>query len=103
MSLPDVTRADILKIMDAKTRDMAIVVFDLGLWNTVRNFAGTNFMFDAPESIYEVDKHPLVAKYGHSGASFGLYMRQVQSFARKRNGIAAPQPLEVNSKPVALH
>jgi hypothetical protein len=64
------------------TRDMCIAVCELGLWDTVKNFEGKSFMYHAPNEIYRLDSHPLVDKYGHSGASFGLCIRNVQTIAK---------------------
>lgn len=69
------------------TRDMATAVIDLGLWDTIRDFSGKSFMFHAPEAVNKLDAHPLVDKYGHSGASFSMCLRNVQFIAK--NGIAA--------------
>jgi hypothetical protein len=85
MSFP--TDADISRIECEMTRDTARAVRDLGLWDTVCDFTGKSFMFHAPEAINKLDTHPLVAKYGHSGASFGLSLRNVQFIGK--NGVDA--------------
>ena len=86
MSFPIVTPVDISRIKCAMTRDMASAVLELGLWETVRDFTGKSFMFHAPEAVDMLDTHPLVDKYGHSGASFALCLRNVQFIAN--NGTA---------------
>jgi hypothetical protein len=63
------------------TRDMASAVLELGLWETVRDFTGKSFMFHAPADVDKLDTHPLVDKYGHSGASFAICLRNVQFIA----------------------
>ena len=70
-----------------QTADMGIAVCELNLLNTIRDFEGKSFMFDAPEAVDKLDAHPLVDKYGHSGASFAFCLRNVQFIAR--NGIDA--------------
>lgn len=87
MSFPVVSPADISRIKCEMTRDMATAVLDLGLWTTIRDFSDKSFMFDAPAVVDKLDAHPLVDKYGHSGASFGMCLRNVQFIAK--NGIAA--------------
>lgn len=89
MSVPIVSSDDIrlIKMMDPVTADMLTAVIDLGLWETVRDFTGKSFMYHAPKDLDKLDTHPLVAKYGHSGASFGMCLRNVQFIAK--NGVDA--------------
>ena len=67
------------------TRNMATAVLDLDLWDTVRDFEGKSFMFHGPEALNNLDSHPLVD--GHSGASFGICLRNVQFICK--NGVDA--------------
>lgn len=64
------------------TRDMATAVLELGFWPVVRDFEGKSFMLHAPEISNKLDAHPLVAKHGHSGVSFGFCLRNVQYIAK---------------------
>jgi hypothetical protein len=78
---------DLARIKCALTADMARAVVDLGLWKTIRDFTGESFMFDGPPELNKLDDHPLVNKYGHSGASFGCCLRNVQFIGK--NGVDA--------------
>jgi hypothetical protein len=62
---------------------MAIAVLEKELWVTVREFEGKSFMFHAPKAVNKLNSHPLVDKYGHSGASFGHCMRNVQFICKR--------------------
>ena len=71
------------------TRDMCIAVRQLGLWDFVRDFEDDTrgFMFSTGPEISQISNHPLVDKWGHSGASFGMCCRNVQFIAK--NGLDA--------------
>ena len=83
----DITHDEIARIKCNMTRDMATAVLECGLWDTVRDFEGQSFMFHGPEDINNLDNHPLVDMYYHSGASFALCLRNVQFIGK--NGVDA--------------
>lgn len=86
-NFPTVGRDEIAHIKCNMTHDMATAVLDVGLWDTIRDFDGKSFMFHAPEAVNKLDTHPLVDKYGHSGASFAFCLRNIQFIAK--NGVDA--------------
>ena len=82
-----ITRDALAHIKCEVTQDMAKAVLDLDLWDTVCAFEGKSFMFHGPAALNKLDSHPLVVKHGHSGASFGICMRNVQFIGK--NGVDA--------------
>lgn len=64
-----------------------IVITKLDCWDAVLQGSGKNgFMFSSPESLREVYAHPAVRSAndvdGHSGHSFAMCMRYIESLAR---------------------
>lgn len=86
-NFPIVGSDEIAHVKCEMTRDMAIAVLEMGLWVTVRDFDGKSFMFHGPAALNKLDSHPLVVKHGHSGASFGICLRNVQFIGK--NGVDA--------------
>lgn len=81
--------SDFSAISCIPTRDMCRAVFELGLWDFVRNFEDNQrgFLFSKDPRIVQIDMHPLVDKHNHSGASFAYCARNVQFIAK--NGVDA--------------
>lgn len=81
--------SDFSAISCIPTRDMCIAVFELGLWDFVRDFDDEQhgFMFSGDPRVSRIDSHPLVDQHGHSGASFAYCSRNVQFIAK--NGVEA--------------
>lgn len=71
------------------TRHMCQAIWELGLWEFVRNFDDDNhgFMFSNDPRVKLIDEHPLVDQHGHSGASFAFCCRNAQYIAK--NGVDA--------------
>lgn len=65
------------------TRDMCQAIWNLGLWDFVRNYDdASGFMYSGDPRVDMISEHPLVENYGHSGASFGICARNVQYIAK---------------------
>jgi hypothetical protein len=71
------------------TRHMCQAIWELGLWEFVKNFEDNDsgFMFSRDPHVSMIGSHPLVDQYGHSGASFAFCCRNAQYIAK--NGVVA--------------
>jgi hypothetical protein len=82
------TTPDFSKITCPATRDMCQAIWELGLWDFVRNYDdASGFMYSDDPRVNMIGQHDLVDKHGHSGASFGLCCRNAQFVAK--NGVDA--------------
>lgn len=82
------TTPDFTSIACQATRDMCQAIWELGLWEFVCNFEDDKrgFMYSGDPRIELIIEHPLVDNHGHSGASFGMCVRNVQRIAK--NGLS---------------
>ena len=70
------------------TSDMCRVIWELGLWEFVREFNDIHgFIYSRDPRVDQIGRHPLVDTHGHSGASFAFCLRNVQYIAK--NGVNA--------------
>ena len=69
------------------SRDMCMAIRQLGLWDFVSEFDDDQrgFMYSNDPRVAQIGSHPLVARHGHSGASFGMCCRNVQFITK--NGL----------------
>jgi hypothetical protein len=61
--------------------DAYSAVTKAGCWENIKNFAGESFMFSRESWLGEVQKHMALMDQ-HSGCSYGVTMRNIESIAK---------------------
>lgn len=87
MSAPIITHDEFNTIKDTHTRTMLSnayhAVSQANAWDWLKNFNGESFMFSRDPMVGTITKNMGTLGYnGHSGASFGWTMRQMEFLAK---------------------